>query len=380
MAISPDKSSLRHIDLSVPVALSSDNYTSIERTPWAGSALASGIKRDQSKSASQKIGESWEISCDPEMPSKLKVAADHSLTELINMRPSECLSADLIRGGRAACDILVKLLNASSPLSLQLHPMDDNKSLKPNECGKPESWLVLSAEAGAGLYLGFSKPLSVQNIGELLTAGTFTKELLQFVPVRAGDYFEIEPHAPHAIGPGIVLLEPQRLLPGKSGKTWRLWDWNRKYNASGALDPQNGNPRELHIQEALRILDPPRQYGSAYVNSLRREPRRETIAAGATADIFPANPWYQTISIQMRAGSRIKLLPIAGYACATVISGGLTARGKKGVSQMMNQGESFFIAAAGLPNDLATPNKDSLFTLVIPAGQGVQTHGGHIFG
>jgi len=380
VAISPDISSMERIELSLPIALTSDNFTSIERTPWAGEALAAGIKKNQAKSTSQKIGESWEISCDPEKPSRLKSASSYNLSELISLRPSECLSEGLIRSGRTACDILVKLLNAASPLSLQIHPADDNKSLKPNECGKPESWLVLSTEPGAGLYLGFSRQLDIKDIQTRLTNGTFSADLLQFVPVKAGDYFEIEPHVPHAIGPGIVLLEPQRILPGKSGKTWRLWDWNRKYNASGALDPQNGQPRDLHIEQSLKILHPERQFGPAYVDSLRRMPRRLSVAAGATADIFPANPWYQTISVQMKAGSQIKLLPIAGYACATVISGGLTAQGKKDVTQKMNCGESFFIASAGLPNELAANEKDSHITLIIPAGQGVSAHGGQIFG
>ena len=379
MVISPDNLTMNQIDLSVPVPLVSENFTSIERTPWAGCALASGIKREQAKSPSQKIGESWEVSCDPEMPSMIKSAPSFSLSQLIASRPSECLSAGVTGSGRISCDILIKLLNASSPLSLQLHPADDNISLKTNECGKPESWLVISADPGAGLYLGFSRPLSVTDLEKHLTTGTFTQDLLQFVPVKPGDYFEIEPHVPHAIGPGIVLLEPQRILQGKSGKTWRLWDWNRKYNAAGELDPVNGKPRELHIQSSLKILDPSSQCGAGYVESLRRKPRREIISQGVIAEIFPANRWYQTISLQMTAGSRIKLLPSAGYACATVTSGSLWARGQKNATISMNQGESFFMAAASLPNELAATEKDSHIMLVVPAGQGVSDHGGNIF-
>ena len=47
--------------------------------------------------------------------------------------------------------------------------------------------------------------------------------------VKPGDYFEIEPGVTHAIGPGVTLLEPQRIIKGQSGKTYRLWDWGRKY-------------------------------------------------------------------------------------------------------------------------------------------------------
>ena len=44
------------------------------------------------------------------------------------------------------------------------------------------------------------------------------RPVLQFVAVKPGDYFEIEPGVPHAIGPGLVLLEPQRILSVKAEK------------------------------------------------------------------------------------------------------------------------------------------------------------------
>ncbi len=378
MATSPNHLSLSEIDLTLPVPLDAQNFTSINRTPWAGSALASGIKKNQAISASQKIGEAWEISGDPETPSKLQQSPSFTLTNLISQRTAECLSEKMVASGRIHLDILVKLINAASPLSLQIHPADDHPRLKSHECGKPESWLVLSAEMGAGIYLGFHEPLTLDAIRKHLQNDTFTADLLQFVPVKTGDYFEISPHVPHAIGAGVVLLEPQRIISGKSGKTWRLWDWNRKYNSEGALDQENGRPRELHIDETLSILSPLDQSGLGYINQLRRTPRHETPAIGVTAEIFPANKWYQTILIKMAAGSKIQIKANAAYACTTILEGSLTSVHPAGRKIELGQGQSFFIPAAALPSSLAAGTSAALISLVIPAGQGVDSHLGNI--
>ncbi len=380
MATSHNQLSLSEIDLTLPVPLDAQNFTSINRTPWAGYALASGIKKNQANSASQKIGEAWEISCDPESPSKLRQSPTSTLADLISQRTAECLSEKMIANGRIHLDILVKLINAATPLSVQIHPSDDNPQLKSHECGKPESWLVLSAEIGAGIYLGFREPLTLDAIRKHLEKETFTAELLQFVPVKSGDYFEIDPHVPHAIGAGVVLLEPQRTLSGKSGTTWRLWDWNRKYNSQGALDQENGRPRDLHIKETLSILSPLEQAGIGYVDKHRRKPRIESPATGITAEIFPANNWYQTILVNLAAGSKLEIKSNAVYACATLIEGDLTSMNRTGRKLELGQGQSFFIPASALPNTLAAESGAALVSLIIPAGQGVDNHLGNILG
>ena len=165
----------------------------------------------------------------------------------------------------ASSHILVKLLNADEPLSVQVHPDDSDADLKQDECGKPESWLVLDSEPGAGIYIGFEKSISKKELEALLRDGDKAKSALKFVPVEAGDYFEIEPGVTHAIGPGVTLLEPQRIIKGQSGKTYRLWDWGRKYDANGKRDQIKGKARQLHISEGMKIIDPETHCGDAFV-------------------------------------------------------------------------------------------------------------------
>lgn len=383
MAISADDAppqGLLSLDLTQAVALQPNNFTSLTRTPWAGQALAKGIKKRHASSTDQRIGESWEFSCDPEAPSKLLNTPDATLADLIACRTSECISGNLVAAGRTTCDILVKLINPSSPLSLQIHPSDDNKLLKPSECGKPESWLVLSCDKGSGLYIGFSRHLEKTDIQRLLETDHFSADLLHFVPVKPGDFFEIEPHVPHAIGPGVVLLEPQRVIAGKSGKTWRMWDWNRKYNPAGQEDPTAGRPRQLHIKEAVSLLTPESQVGSKYSDSLKRAATKLNPQPGVSATVYPPNSWYQVIIVDLAPSASVKISSKACFAGCMVLDGVALSASQFGRKIPMQSGDNFFIPAAALPNTLSTSSEGpACIALVIPAGKGVPSHNGDIF-
>jgi mannose-6-phosphate isomerase len=68
-------------------------------------------------------------------------------------------------------------------------------------------------------------------------------ECFHRVPVRAGDAMFLPSGRVHAIGAGLVIFEIQQ----NSDTTYRVFDWNRV-----GLD---GQPRELHIKQALASID-----------------------------------------------------------------------------------------------------------------------------
>ena len=137
-----------------PIFFEPNNFTSLARTPWAGEEIFHSYKMGLvAEGTSAKIGESWEVSCDPSHPSQISNLG-LSLQDLIDKKPVEMLSQKLVDKGLNTCPILLKLLNAAEPLSVQIHPEDGDQSLAVTECGKPESWLVLRADPGAGLYFG----------------------------------------------------------------------------------------------------------------------------------------------------------------------------------------------------------------------------------
>ena len=129
-------------------------------------------------------------------------------------------------------DLLVKYLFTSEKLSVQVHPSDAH-ALEGEE-GKEECWLVLDAEPGATLAIGFDEPLSPETIEAAARDGSI-EELLTWHPAQAGDIFYLPAGTVHAIGPGLSLVEVQQT----SDTTFRLFDY--------------GRPRELHLERAMAV-------------------------------------------------------------------------------------------------------------------------------
>jgi mannose-6-phosphate isomerase len=234
-----------------PCLLRADNFTPPARTPWGGTRLARDYKRAwlAEDRQSSVVGESWEISVEPDFPARLEDGT--ALTDYIARDPEGMLGEEH-RRGRTGTALLVKLIDTHEPLSVQIHPSDDYAGLLPGECGKPESWYVVAREPGAGLYLGFRSGTTEADVRSALLGQRSLRELLRFVPVEPGDFFVIDAGTPHAIGEGLTLVEPQHVMPGLRGVTYRYWDWDRRYDAAGRAC-EAGVARPLHVEHALAV-------------------------------------------------------------------------------------------------------------------------------
>ncbi|MDH5580416.1 MAG: class I mannose-6-phosphate isomerase [Bdellovibrionales bacterium] len=164
------------------------------------------------------IGETWEISSLEQGPS------------LFNETPLNEICAEL--------SYLVKYIDTQDNLSVQVHPDDEYALRVENQRGKTECWLVLEAEPKAGLYLGLRPGVDKTTLTQSIHSQEDVSKLLNFVPVKAGDFFVIPAGTIHAIGKGVFLAEVQQ----SSGLTYRVWDWNR-------------GGRELHIQKAMDVIE-----------------------------------------------------------------------------------------------------------------------------
>ncbi len=266
-----------------PVLLQADNFTPPSRTPWGGRRLASDYKRRWLPASGRElvVGESWEISVEPDFPARLQDGT--LLTEYIARAP-ELVLGDEHRRGRSATALLVKLIDTAEPLSVQIHPSDDYAGLADGECGKPESWYVVAREPGAGLYLGFRPGTGEQDVREALLGQRSLKELLRFVPVEPGDFFAIDAGTPHAIGRGLTLVEPQHVMPGRRGVTYRYWDWDRRYDAHGR-PASNGTPRPLHAAHALAVTAWERVQQAGFEERIRK--RAPLVSREAPAEFTP---------------------------------------------------------------------------------------------
>ncbi|MCA9519805.1 MAG: hypothetical protein KC609_02480, partial [Myxococcales bacterium] len=289
-----------------PLRLQPDNFTPATRTPWGGRKIVGRYKRGLAASwdtsATPIVGESWEISVEPSFPSRViasddlveggrsaespRAAADRdragaTLAERIVLDPVGWLGPDVAAAADGQLTLLVKLLDAADNLSVQVHPRAGDPALASNESGKPEAWVILERDAGAGLYLGFRDGVTRASVEACLASHGDLAQLLNFVPVEPWDVFLIEAGTPHAIGAGVTLFEPQFITPGRVGVTYRFWDWNRRYDEAGGLSDA-GRPRALHIEESLRVTEWEAPRGAAFVESCRSRPAEEVDDRGPT--------------------------------------------------------------------------------------------------
>ena len=172
----------------------------VERKIWGGAKLQQMKQLSPNEYNLEPIGETWEIFL-PELP------------------------------------YLVKLIDTSDVLSIQVHPDDQYARLHENSLGKTECWLILEAEVGAGIYLGLKPNVTKERLKQSLDEKKAIDQLLNFYQVKAGDFFYVPAGSIHAIGKGITQ---------NSGITYRVWDWDRT--------DSKGVSRELHVEKSLDVI------------------------------------------------------------------------------------------------------------------------------
>lgn len=138
--------------------------------------------------------------------------------------------------------LLVKIIDAKDDLSIQVHPDNDYAAEhEDGSLGKKECWYVLSAEPGQTIVVG-QRAHSREEFAQMVEEGRWG-ELLNEIPIKAGDFFQIDPGTVHAIKGGTVILESQQ----SSDVTYRVYDYDRKQD--------DGTLRPLHMQQALDVID-----------------------------------------------------------------------------------------------------------------------------
>jgi len=132
-------------------------------------------------------------------------------------------------------ELLIKYIFTSENLSVQVHPTDRQTLLKGlGRQGKEECWLVVAAEPGAKLGMGFDAPLAPGALRAAAQDGSI-EHRLTWHSVSPGDFFYIPANTVHAIGAGVTVVEIQQ----NSDITYRLYDY--------------GRPRSLHLEDGVAV-------------------------------------------------------------------------------------------------------------------------------
>ena len=209
---------------------------------WGGDKIKKVLHRPVGNM--DHCGESWEISA---IEGNVSVVAngffaeDNDLNELIEVYMGDLLGDKVYDQYGLGFPLLIKYIDATDDLSVQVHPDDQLAQERYGMNGKTEMWYVIEADKGAGLYVGFKEGVTRDQYCDAVDAGT-VDQLLKFYPVKPGDLFFIPAGTVHAIGRGVLLAEIQQ----PSDVTYRIFDWNR-------VDEQ-GNSRKLHVDEAFDAI------------------------------------------------------------------------------------------------------------------------------
>ena len=209
---------------------------------WGGTRLKELFNKDFSPLPN--CGESWELSGVNENLSFVDngFLAGNNINELIEIYMGDLLGDKVFEKYGNEFPLLIKLLDTSSFLSIQVHPDDTYAMKHHNSSGKSEMWIVIDAEEDSEIITGFNRDVDKETYLEYLNTNKL-KEILNVEKARRGDVYFIPTGRIHAIGSGITLLEIQQT----SDVTYRVYDWDRK--------DENGNYRDLHTDQALEVLD-----------------------------------------------------------------------------------------------------------------------------
>lgn len=195
-----------------------------------------------------KIGESWEIadlaSTSPSggggSPERSVVAngplAGRTLHDLIHQY-GQRLMGRLPLSDDGGFPLLVKFLDASENLSVQVHPSPSYARAHPEAHLKSEAWYIIDAIPGSVIYKGVREGVTPEQFRQAIEDRT-VESLLIAVPVKPGDCHYLPSGTCHALGAGILVAEVQT----PSDTTFRVYDWGRP-------------GRELHIEQALECIE-----------------------------------------------------------------------------------------------------------------------------
>lgn len=277
---------------------------------WGGTKLREqfGVQSDL-----DPLAEAWVLSAHPDGESTVLGGAFDgcSLTAYLEKLGALALGSNAERF--PDFPVLIKLIDAKQDLSVQVHPDDAYARANEGENGKTEMWYVLSAEKDAALYYGFAKEVGPDEVRVRIENGTLT-EVLNRVPVKAGDVFFIEAGTVHAIGAGLVICEIQQ----NSNTTYRLYDYNRR--------DKDGNLRPLHIDKALDVST----LGPAPVK-------------GGEGDMLACCEYFRVHRVMVDGKKEVAMTADSFHAVVAVAgSGTITADGE---TYAFKQGDCFFIPA-----------------------------------
>lgn len=207
---------------------------------WGGNKLKHFCKDIKE----ENIGESWEISTVPGFVSMVSngMLRGKNLDNLVKEYKDRLVGKKVYRKYGDKFPLLIKILDAAQPLSVQVHPNDEYAETHHNSFGKTEMWYVLDSEPDSEIILGFEKGVNKNIFTKNIEKNTLDSILRKIHPEKENVIY-IPSGRIHAMGKGVSVVEIQQ----NSDVTYRIYDYDR-------ID-KNGEKRELHLKQAQEVID-----------------------------------------------------------------------------------------------------------------------------
>ena len=189
------------------------------------------------------IGEAWILSDRDDHPSLVANGPlkGRSIRQLLDRSPEQMLGK--LASHFTRFPLLLKFLDVTKELSVQVHPSDAHKELIPvGDTGKTEAWVVLEKGADACIYAGLSPGTTAEVMREAVGQGTVADHLASFAP-EPGECVLIRAGTVHSLK-DVVVFEVQE----NSDVTFRLFDWNH-------IDPTTHKERPLQVEQAMACIN-----------------------------------------------------------------------------------------------------------------------------
>ncbi len=192
----------------------------------------------------ENVGEAWVMSDVEKYPTEVSngAHAGDSLQDLLEVYMDELVGEKVYDVFGNHFPLLLKFIDATDDLSIQVHPDDDYALENEKSLGKTEMWYVLPSKGDAAIYLGWNQQMNVSLIHAAIADGTLSEYLREY-RVHEGDVAYIPAGTVHAMRRNTIVAEIQE----NSDITYRLYDYNRIGN--------DGKKRPLKLDKALQVMD-----------------------------------------------------------------------------------------------------------------------------
>lgn len=289
---------------------------------WGGEKLKTVLNKDYDEDL---IGESWEISDVEDNETRVSDGAlkGKTLRELTDLYQADFVGDKVYKQFGNEFPLLIKFIDAKTPLSIQVHPSNELAKERHNSFGKNEMWYIMQADKDAEIIVGFSKEVLKEEYVEHVNNST-VEDILNIEKVNEGDTFYIPTGRVHAIGAGVLLAEIQQT----SNITYRIYDYNR-------VDAKTGETRELHTALAVDAID--YNYYDTYKTDYKAELNKSSRLVHSA--------YFKTNIVEIEGAMDMDYSNLDSFVIYMCVEGGMTLECQNEI-YTLNKGESILLPAA----------------------------------